>query len=153
MIGTFAFVLVFTMLKEGVEDLQRHRQDRELNNKQSLVFDGKQLKFVKKKWEHLRMGELVRVQKDEEFPADIILLKSDKDSGIVFVDTMNLDGETNLKEKMAPKELNKMEEGHVLQVKGSIVCDWPNEFLDRWDGTVTYRVGSTAGKEDQFNGG
>ena len=31
--------------------------------------------------------------KDEEFPSDIILLKSDKDSGIVFVDTMNLDGE------------------------------------------------------------
>lgn len=31
--------------------------------------------------------------KDEEFPADIVLLKSDKESGIVFVDTMNLDGE------------------------------------------------------------
>mgnify|MGYP001570428893 CR=1 FL=1 len=38
--------------------------------------------------------------KDEEFPADLILIKSDKSSGIVFVDTKNLDGETNLKEKM-----------------------------------------------------
>jgi len=36
-------------------------------------------------------------------------MKSDKPSGIVFVDTMNLDGETNLKEKTAPKELNTME--------------------------------------------
>lgn len=36
---------------------------------------------------------MVKVQKDEEFPADLVLLKSDKESGIVFVDTMNLDGE------------------------------------------------------------
>lgn len=33
--------------------------------------------------------------KDEEFAADIVLLKSDKESGIVFVDTMNLDGEVS----------------------------------------------------------
>jgi magnesium-transporting ATPase (P-type) len=36
------------------------------------------------------------VLKDEEFPADIVLLKSDKEGGIVFVDTMNLDGEVLL---------------------------------------------------------
>ena len=43
------------------------------------------------------MGELVKILKDEEFPADIILLKSEKESGIVFVDTMNLDGEVKQK--------------------------------------------------------
>jgi magnesium-transporting ATPase (P-type) len=36
---------------------------------------------------------MVKVLKDEEFPADLVLFKSDKESGIVFVDTMNLDGE------------------------------------------------------------
>jgi magnesium-transporting ATPase (P-type) len=36
-------------------------------------------------------------------------MKADKPSGIVFVDTMNLDGETNLKEKTAPKEFNGLE--------------------------------------------
>jgi magnesium-transporting ATPase (P-type) len=36
---------------------------------------------------------MIKVCKDEEFPCDIVLMKSDKDSGIVFVDTMNLDGE------------------------------------------------------------
>lgn len=41
MIGTFSFVLVFTMLKEAFEDLQRHKQDRELNNKTTLVWDSK----------------------------------------------------------------------------------------------------------------
>lgn len=93
MIGTFAFVLVFTMFKEAFEDLQRHKQDREVNNKLSLVFDHKSLNFTRKKWADIKAGELVKIMKEEEFPADIVLFKSDKESGIVFVDTMNLDGE------------------------------------------------------------
>lgn len=39
------------------------------------------------------------VQKDTEFPADLLLLHSVQNKDVVFVDTMNLDGETNLKEK------------------------------------------------------
>lgn len=52
---------------------------------------------------------MIKILKEEEFPCDIVLLKADKPSGIVFVDTMNLDGETNLKEKTAPKEFNSLE--------------------------------------------
>jgi phospholipid-transporting ATPase len=66
-----------------------------LNNKESLVFDSTELKFMKKKWLNIKSGELVKILKDEEFPADMVLLKSDKETGIAFVDTMNLDGEVN----------------------------------------------------------
>ena len=65
-------------------------------------------------------------------------MKSDKQSGIVFVDTMNLDGETNLKEKTAPKEFNTMEEQKLVSVTGVMTCDSPNEYLDKWDGNVTF---------------
>ena len=115
MIGTFALVLVFTSLKEGYEDLQRHKQDRDLNGKTSLVYDKTSRSYIKKKWIDIKAGELIKVQKEEEFPCDMVLLKSDKESGIVFVDTMNLDAEvkyymdtfqTNLTEKISPRELN-----------------------------------------------
>ena len=96
MIGTFAAVLVFTMIKEAVEDRQRHKQDNELNNKKTLVYSHKDRQFVPVKWKDVKTGELIKILKDEEFPADIVLLKSDKESGIVFVDTMNLDGEVNI---------------------------------------------------------
>lgn len=39
MIGTFAMVLVFTMLKELYEDIGRWKSDNELNNKFSLVLE------------------------------------------------------------------------------------------------------------------
>ena len=40
---------------------------------------------------------MVRIFKDEHVPADTVIIKSEKDSGIVFVDTMNLDGEVRKK--------------------------------------------------------
>ena len=45
----------------------------------------------------MKVGDIVRVEKDEEVPADLLLIKAPKD--IVFVSTMNLDGETNLKDR------------------------------------------------------
>jgi phospholipid-transporting ATPase len=96
MIGTFAMVLIFTMLKEGFEDLARHKSDRELNNKQCLIYNHMKMQFEPKKWQNIKSGELIKVMKDEEIPADLVLIKSDKESGIVFVDTMNLDGEVTL---------------------------------------------------------
>jgi phospholipid-transporting ATPase len=53
--------------------------------------------FKEKLWCDIKAGELIKVLKEEEFPCDIVLMKSDKDSGIVFVDTMNLDGEVSYK--------------------------------------------------------
>ncbi len=93
---------------------------------------------------------MIKVCKDEEFPCDIVLLKSDKECGVVFVDTLHLDGETNLKEKMAPQETNDVDADELHKVTGYVVCDAPNAYLDRWDGNVTTQDG---GQEHTFNVG
>jgi phospholipid-translocating ATPase len=46
----------------------------------------------------VKVGEIIRVEKDEEIPADLLVIYSPKD--LVFISTMNLDGETNLKERI-----------------------------------------------------
>lgn len=43
------------------------------------------------------MGDIVRVAKDETFPADLVLLSSDRAEGTCHITTASLDGETNLK--------------------------------------------------------
>ena len=47
------------------------------------------------------MGDIIEIKKNEEFCADVLLLYAEDNKkepiDIVFVDTMNLDGETNLK--------------------------------------------------------
>jgi phospholipid-transporting ATPase len=100
MIGTFAAVLVFTMLKEAYEDVQRYRADKELNNKKTLVFIGGGNDCKEILWSDVKIGDIVKVIKDEEIPADLLCLSAPKD--VVYISTMNLDGETNLKERVLP---------------------------------------------------
>ena len=57
------------------------------------------MQFEQTKWEDIQKGNIVKFLKDQEAPADILILHSSNKSGVVNVDTMNLDGETNLKEK------------------------------------------------------
>lgn len=45
----------------------------------------------------MRVGDIVKVEKDQEIPADLLVICAPKD--VVFVSTMNLDGETNLKDR------------------------------------------------------
>jgi phospholipid-transporting ATPase len=108
MIGTFAMVLFFTMLKELYEDNQRKKSDNELNNKKTRVFEPKTGQTKHILWKDIMLGDIIKVCKDEEIPADLLLCCAPKD--VVFVSTMNLDGETNLKEKILElKEISSID--------------------------------------------
>ena len=50
---------------------------------------------------------LIKVMEDEFFPADLVVLKSSDQAGGLYVETKNLDGETNLKTKAVNRLLNK----------------------------------------------
>ena len=57
------------------------------------------------RWGDIKVGDFVRVDQDEFFPADMVVIKSTEDEGVCYVETKNLDGETNLKNKGVPKRL------------------------------------------------
>ncbi|CAF2090058.1 probable phospholipid-transporting ATPase 8 [Brassica rapa] len=132
------FVIGATMVKEGVEDLRRRRQDIEANNRRVLVLS-KNGEFSETKWKNLRVGDLVKVHKDEYFPADLLLLSSSYEDGVCYVETMNLDGETNLKLKHA-LEITSVEESSIKNFRGGVIkCEDPNEHLYSFVGTLHYQ--------------
>lgn len=102
-----AFIVLLSMVKDAFEDYKRFKSDREENEKQTFVYKGG--KFVRSDWKDVRVGDLVKVNKDQFFPADLILVtSSDFRKGQCFIETKNLDGETNLKSKVLPDELKAM---------------------------------------------
>jgi magnesium-transporting ATPase (P-type) len=62
-----------------------------------------------------------------------LILQTSSDTGVCFVDTMNLDGETNLKEKLLPQGLKDFERERILQSSGNIICNRPDENLEQWE--------------------
>lgn len=56
----------------------------------------------------MKPGNLVKVSEDEAIPADLCLVKSSDAKGTLYIETKNLDGETNLKNKYVHKDINEM---------------------------------------------
>ena len=65
----------------------------------------------------MQVGEVLKVEKDHYFPADLLLVSSTNDDGIAYVETMNLDGETNLKIKKALDQTKGVTELNVNNLK------------------------------------
>ncbi|XP_026405002.1 probable phospholipid-transporting ATPase 8 [Papaver somniferum] len=140
--GSILFPLVVvigaTMAKEGVEDCRRRNQDIEANNRKVKSY-GADHTFHETKWKKLRVGDLVKIEKDEFFPADLLLLSSSYEDGICFVETMNLDGETNLKAKQSLGETSSLRDEYSFKkFKALIKCEDPNENLYSFVGSLYY---------------
>lgn len=90
-------VVGLSMAKEAVEDYQRHKQDHEQNTSLTERFDG--VSMTQCEWRDIKAGDIVRVVRDQSFPCDLVLLASPLDDAVCYVETKNLDGETNLKLK------------------------------------------------------
>ncbi|XP_071692834.1 probable phospholipid-transporting ATPase 8 [Rutidosis leptorrhynchoides] len=130
-------VIGATMAKEGIEDWRRRRQDIKANNRKIHVYRNNS--FSESKWKDLRVGDLVKVYKDEYFPADLLLLSSSYPDGICYVETMNLDGETNLKLKHAFDVTASLHDDNSFdQFKAVVKCEDPNEDLYSFIGNLSY---------------
>jgi magnesium-transporting ATPase (P-type) len=92
---TFLCVLFITMIKEGAEDLIRYKQDCETNSKSclNLYKDGSAITEKTVKWEDIQVGDVIKIIKNQEIPADVLLISSSHKNNNVYVDTKNIDGE------------------------------------------------------------
>ena len=71
--------------------------------------------------------------------ADILLLSTSEPSGLCFIETAELDGETNLKCKQCLLETISMgqQEDLLSKFNGEIICEKPNNLLNKFEGMYT----------------
>ena len=99
-IAPLVFVLAVSLIREAVEDLKRRKLDNEQNSNEVEIY--KNGEWIKIQSGKLRMGEIVRVKKDGVFPSDLMLIDSNLQDGVCFIETGTLDGEKTLKIKSSP---------------------------------------------------
>ncbi|XP_068107396.1 phospholipid-transporting ATPase IC-like [Hyperolius riggenbachi] len=132
-------VLGITAIKDLVDDVARHKMDNEINNRPSEVIeDGR---FKKTKWKNIHVGDIIRIHKNEFIPADMLLLSSSEPNSLCYVETAELDGETNLKFKMSLEVTDRMlqDERSLSDFDGLVICEEPNNRLDKFVGTLCWR--------------
>ncbi|CAL0303621.1 unnamed protein product [Lupinus luteus] len=128
-----AFVLLVTAVKDAFEDWRRHRSDRIENNRLASVLVNGQ--FQEKKWKDVRVGEVIKIIANETMPCDIVLLSTSDPTGVAYVQTINLDGESNLKTRYAKQETHsKLPEKEKYQ--GLIKCEKPNRNIYGFQGNM-----------------
>ncbi|KAG1057500.1 hypothetical protein G6F43_000671 [Rhizopus delemar] len=142
-------VLLITAIKELVEDWGVHRSDAELNARKCKVLVGTQ--FVEKDWRDIKVGDILRVESGENFPADLILISSSEPEGLCYIETSNLDGEVNLKIKQAlPETASILNSVDMAQMQGIIKSEQPNNRLYNYDGVLTTSISNDMGKSKDY---
>lgn len=83
--------------------------------------------MVERRWGDIRGGDILKIERNDRIPADLVLLGSSGDFGVSYVETKSLgkfedprpfssnlyrslvvDGETNLKHKVAIPDVNRL---------------------------------------------
>ncbi|KAL8784094.1 MAG: hypothetical protein Q9213_004153 [Squamulea squamosa] len=58
-------------------------------------------RFKSDHWKNIQVGDFVRIYNEDQIPADVVVLSTSDTDGQCYVETKNLDGETNLKVRQA----------------------------------------------------
>ncbi|KAL6709173.1 drs2 neo1 protein [Coniothyrium glycines] len=154
------FFVTLSIAKEGYDDLRRYRLDKAENNREARVLradmatvlhrasvdDGSPsfpstdcLRWQMIKWQDINVGDIIKLDRDDAAPADLALLHTSGENNVAFVETMALDGETNLKSKQTTASISRtiIDQEDVLSTDAEFVVEDPNRDLYSFEGRVT----------------
>ncbi|XP_014470184.1 PREDICTED: probable phospholipid-transporting ATPase VD [Dinoponera quadriceps] len=136
------FVLGVTALKDFFEDRRRLASDRRVNNSTCRVYVSEGDRYVKVAWKDVKVGDLVHLSNNELVPADLLLLRSSDPQGLAYLDTCNLDGESNLKQRQVVRGfLDLQDTFQPSKFRSVIEVDQPSTRIYRFHGAVVHPNG------------
>ncbi|ODQ51850.1 phospholipid-translocating P-type ATPase [Saitoella complicata NRRL Y-17804] len=134
-IAPLVFVLGVTLAREAVDDLTRRRRDREANSELYETVGGEWVRAGQ-----LRVGDVVRLEKDRRVPADVVLISTGSngnadEEGEVFIRTDQLDGETDWKLRVPALPST------VSLLSGRIEAEGPSRYIHNFAGRLVLADG------------
>ncbi|KAM9265442.1 phospholipid-transporting ATPase IK [Morus bassanus] len=132
-------LLTIRGLRDLIDDIGRHQSDRNINGRPCEILSGKSFRW--QKWRDICVGDIVRLHKESFIPADMLLLHSSEPSSLCYVETADIDGETNLKFRQALLVTHQelVSEEAMATFDGRVTCEEPNSRMHSFTGTLEWR--------------
>ncbi|KAH8548896.1 hypothetical protein BGW37DRAFT_559478 [Umbelopsis sp. PMI_123] len=156
-------VLFISAVKDAFEDYQRHVLDHKFNTQSTYTLAGYhnvnygtktytlwfrksdpadvpkdlQGKFHHSYSQDVRVGDFLLLRNGDKVPSDCVLLASSDETGICYVETKDLDGETNLKPRQSMPETCHIQSGQeCLDLHYYMESEAPHPNLYHFNGTL-----------------
>uniref|UniRef100_A0A3Q1H375 Phospholipid-transporting ATPase n=1 Tax=Anabas testudineus TaxID=64144 RepID=A0A3Q1H375_ANATE len=128
-------VLSVTAAKDATDDIVSTFSDHFHN-----LFFFPVLRLRSEKWMNVQVGDIIKLENNQFVTADIMLLSSSEPLNLVYIETAELDGLTNLKVRQALPVTGDLGDDieKLADFNGEVRCEPPNNRLDRFTGTLTY---------------
>ncbi|XP_029582749.1 phospholipid-transporting ATPase IA-like [Salmo trutta] len=83
------------------------------------------------------VGEVVKAANGDHLPADLVILSSSEPQGMCYIETSNLDGETNLKIRQGLQITSEIKDiDNLMRLSGRMECESPNRHLYEFVGNI-----------------
>uniref|UniRef100_A0A665USB1 Phospholipid-transporting ATPase n=1 Tax=Echeneis naucrates TaxID=173247 RepID=A0A665USB1_ECHNA len=131
-------VLSVTAAKDATDDIvstfQEIRKHLKIPQLQRCVWS------FRAKWMDVQVGDIIKLENNQFVTADLLLLSSSEPLNLVYIETAELDGETNLKVRQSLPVTGDLGDDieKLADFNGEVRCEPPNNRLDRFTGTLTY---------------
>ncbi|KAL8759691.1 MAG: hypothetical protein Q9184_003540 [Pyrenodesmia sp. 2 TL-2023] len=100
---------------------------------------GGRARFARDYWKSVQVGDFVRIYNDDQIPADVVVLSTSEADGQCYVETKNLDGETNLKVRQALHCGRSMKHAKDCEKASFIIeSEDPNANLYQYSGAARW---------------
>ncbi|GAM24030.1 hypothetical protein SAMD00019534_072050 [Acytostelium subglobosum LB1] len=133
--GALVFIFAVSAIKEVFDDLNRRRRDSEANSRLYSVVRESATQQVRSS--EIRVGDIVYLTGDREIPSDLLILATSNEDGSCYIQTANLDGETDLKSRMAPAETRGYSMSDLSKFRGVVECPGPNSNIYSLDARMS----------------
>ncbi|EAY06606.1 phospholipid-translocating P-type ATPase, flippase family protein [Trichomonas vaginalis G3] len=145
-ISPLIFVIAVSMLKALFEDLLRYRTDKLYNSIKFEVWRKGRFMLVQSR--NIHPGDIIRLEGNRENPADFCIIETSENNHSCFVNEVNLNGETAVKQRKAIQCVSNFEIPSTIQSfeNSRVKISSPCNDLRSLNGTITYQ-----GSENAFS--
>lgn len=101
-------------------------------------------------WKKLEVGDIVLLRENEQVPADIVVLSTSDPDNMCYLETKNLDGETNLKPRKAVKATASIgSEEDIERISFILDSEPPHANLYLYHGVLRYKDASSGEQKQE----